>query len=213
MKLFTLNDQGVTPGIEITIGEREHISGVPLSEGVINSVRGHLQRLLQQGPTGDRTVAGTRFLLDNVDLNVKNGGQIIATRSLADRRALLLVDVMPGVGGSVELKSGLLKEDVDDKTGEITRQPAEITESLGVLVVARTEGPFPTQLVMLQPGARIRVLRSGDTRDQNGENELPTELVVSWTGWTHPQVMSTYAARPPRSMSPRAFGMRVKTYA
>lgn len=128
-------------------------------------------------------------LLHFVDVAENDGERrVVLEQRKNDRRALVLVQTMPGAHGAVGLFSNTLREYMG-KDHRVKRELMPLSEAVGVTLVAdllADEDHGPEFLVAMEPGASFRIVRTGNLRTGQKGRGAPPELVVMWNGrWEH----------------------------
>lgn len=174
MKTFTVSEQA-KKGISLKYqpeGPNE-LLGVTIGQGILKEMR--------EGFDDKGATSSNWQWLDVVpDGNVM---RLIKEQSIRDKRALVLVETPPGVGGSVKLYANTVTELYDEKKQRVVRE-ANPFPPPGVTLLAerQVEGFGPEFLVSMAPGSSFRIVRSGKLYDHTEKKNAPPELVVLWNG-------------------------------
>jgi hypothetical protein len=176
MKTFTVSEQ-VKKGIVLKYKPEgsSDLLGVAIGQGILKEMR-------------DAFAAGYREStwqwLDVVPDAEGNALRLIKEQNARDKRALVLVETPPGVGGSVKLFANTITEVYDEQKGRVTRT-ANPFPPPGVKLLAEkpADGVFgPEFLIEMAPGSSFRIVRSGKLYDHTEKRFAPPELVVVWNG-------------------------------
>ncbi len=117
-----------------------------------------------------------RILLHNLDWD-DSQGLLVKERLSNDRRALVCVQTAAGVGGTIWLTSNVSREEWSEEKQRVTRLTLPIGEAVGVETLHVMEGEFGTEyLVAMQPGASLRIRRSGEL------GGAPSGFTLLWNG-------------------------------
>lgn len=179
MKTFTVSEsakKGFT--LKLDLEGSNEILGVPIGQSILKEMwdvykeKGHAESIwqwLDVVPDGDAL-------------------RIIKEQSIRDKRALVLVETPPGVGGTVKLVANTVTEIFDEKKQRVVRE-ANPFPPPGVVLLAEKPGNDkwgPEFLVSMLPGASFRIVRNGELFDHTEKKNAPPEIVVVWNGrWDH----------------------------
>lgn len=170
MKTFTVREKA-TKGIDFRfMKEGPHeILGVPIGQGFLKEFN----------DTGHDELVAMLHWFDVVPDGDKK--RIVKEQNNRDRRALVLVETAPGVGGSVKLFANTVREEINEKTQRVQREANDFPPP-GVELIAQRDGIVgPEFLISMLPGASFRISRSGKL-----PSDAVPELVVLWNGrWDH----------------------------
>jgi hypothetical protein len=165
MKTFTIRETA-SKGIRLDYqGEGTSLLSIPIGQG------------LQE--TYSRYPSGTQLVLHYTDILGKEEGRVLAAEdNKQDRRALILVEVTPGIGGDVKLFANTSYE--WEERGRVRKKSREFEEAVGVELVdyrAGSEGRDPQFLLKLLPGAAFKISRTGKL-----ERDMCPGMAVLWSG-------------------------------
>lgn len=177
MKTFTVSEQakkGIT--LKHQAEESPNLLGVGIGQGILKEMRdasdaGHDETMWQWLDVVPETPEG-------------NVLRLIKEQSIRDKRALVLVETPPGIGGSVKLFANTITEVFDEQKGRVTRE-ANPFPPPGVKLLAEkpSNGVFgPEFLIEMAPGSSFRIARSGKLYDHTEKRNASPELVVLWNG-------------------------------
>jgi len=205
MKTFTVRERA-TKGIELNFRKNatSSVCGVSLGSKM-------LARLSKAGVQEAKTV------LHWLDVEEENEDlRLVPEENIKDRRALVLVETVPGLGGSIWLTSNDVISKVDASTERVIRESPPKTPNTGVQVLAQaasdTIGSGVHFLVSMLPGASFKIVRTGNLEG------APSEIVVSWSGkWDYKGYMAELArqqqeiqeGRYPDDLSMQYWGLAV----
>ena len=176
MKTFTVSEQA-RKGITLSATHEEQgLLGIPIGQGVLKELHeannaGHNEATFQWldvVPDGDML-------------------RLIKEQSLRDKRALVLVETPPGIGGNVKLYANTVRETFDEGKGRVIREANEFpppgVQFLAEKPVVGPFGPFGMEfLVSMMPGSSFRIVRTGKLWDNTEKKNAPPEIVVLWNG-------------------------------
>ncbi len=178
--------------------ETNYLYGIPIDPRVTNHLRkkqlrepADLELVHKKRP---RTIRVGRELVRLCWFDLA-GDRIVPEADIQDRRAVVLVQTAPGLGGELHLFGNTVVERLDG-LGQVWRDPAPFPP-VGVRTAFEFEEDYGVRshlwckrwLVIMQPGASFRIRRSGQL------NGAPPELVVTWTGWWSPTALTKEGRR------------------
>lgn len=214
MKAFTLMEQATLGvAVQINMGAETHLGpwrvGRDLKEVAraffveeYRELKKHLpkeeeteelKRLLAQTESFLDGHAAVEFLFTRLDVA---GDELIPEQDVRDRRALLLVETVPGGGGHISITANNVIETVD-RTGWVTRVPGPFPPP-GITVNASKPEAY-SHLLTLLPGASFRIKRSGKLEG------APHTLVVQW----QPSWQRDHLRGKIEEYTPQMWGMKV----
>lgn len=183
MKTFTVSEQA-RKGIQLKFNPEDYneLLGVPIGQGILKEMKdaheaGHPEanwQWLDVVPDGTQmSGADARPVM-----------RLIKEQSIRDKRALVLVETAPGIGGTVKLFANTVTEWFDEEKGRVVREATAFPPP-GVELLAEKpaqNGFGPEFLVSMIPGSSFRIVRSGKLYDSHEKKNAAPEIVVLWNG-------------------------------